>query len=553
MNEKTYDYVIIGSGFGGSVSAMRLTEKGYSVLVLERGKRYRDEELPKTNWDLRKYLWLPALRLFGILQMSLSRGYFVYHSSGIGGGSLVFAGTLMEPSEQFFRSPTWSDMGDWRAILRPHYETARYMLGVATNPCLWPADEALKSIAEELGYGETFRPTEVGIFFGEPGEEVPDPYFNGEGPSRTGCIHCGNCITGCLYNAKNTLLKNYLFFAEKQGAELCPEAQVDAIYPLLEEQPDGARFEVQCHNPTKWFTPSMRTIRAQNVIISAGVLGTLELLLKCRDKIGSLPDLSPCLGQKVRTNSESFLGAISQDDEADHSQGLSITSIFNADDVTQIEPVRFKHDSSFMLRALSSPLISSTGGFFHRLGQTLLEILKQPVEFIDTKFIPGLSKRGLAIMVMQTEDNQMRLRLGRNPYAFFRSDLIAVRDQEYTVPVDIELGHRVIRSLAKKIKGYATGSITEGLIDVPMTAHILGGCNIGRDAEEGVVDLDCQIYNYPGLYVVDGSIMPANPGVNPSLTITALAEYAMSRIPPKDSKPLHDLLGVPSKTEKSTV
>ena len=536
---QVYDFIVIGSGFGGSVSAMRLAEKGYTVLVLERGKRFNDEDLPKTNWDLRNYLWLPALRCFGILQMSLSRGYFVYHSSGVGGGSLVYAAVLMEPNEDFFNSQSWNYQADWKQVLRPHYETVRYMLGVNTNPKLWPADDALCEVAREFGFQDTFRPTEVGIFFGEPSEEVPDPYFGGEGPSRYGCTHCGNCLVGCRDNAKNSLDKNYLFFAEKLGAEVFSETQVHAIYPLSEGQDDGARYEVHYRSSTAWVSKPTEIIRARSVVVSAGVLGTLALLLHCRDEIRSLPNLSNRLGKMVRTNSEAFLGAFSRAGEDDHSQGLAITSIFHADEETQIEPVRFSNGSTMLIRALSPPLIEATGGFFSRLWSSFVEIIKDPLAFIDQKFVRGLARRGLILMVMQSEDNQMKLSLGKNPFAFFRRGLVGEHDREQTIPVNIALGHTAVRSFAEKIHGDPSGSITEGLLNLPMTAHIMGGCSFGRTPQEGVIDLDCQVHNYPGLYVIDGSIMPANPGVNPTLTITALAEFAMSRMPNNNGQQLN--------------
>jgi cholesterol oxidase len=536
MSNQVYDYVIIGSGFGGSVSAMRLSEKGYRVLILERGKRWRNEDLPRTNWNIPKYLWLPALRCFGILQMSLSRGFFVYHGSGVGGGSLVYAAVLMEPKEDFFQAPAWKQLGDWQKILSPFYATARKMLGVTPNPLFWPADHALREVAKQLGYGETFRPTDVGVFFGEAGKQFPDPYFEGNGPPRVGCTQCGACIVGCRDDAKNTLDKNYLFFAEKLGTQVQAEALVKSVHPLSGDQVDQARYEVRYRSSSGWFSQSEHSVRTKNVIFSAGVLGTLSLLFHCRDEIQTLPNISLTLGQRVRTNSEAFLGAFSPGTPDNHAEGLSITSIFFADPKTQVEPVRLPEGSSLLFWLLSSPLIEATGGFLNRLWHTLLQILSHPIQFIYTKFIPGLTKRGLVLMVMQTEDNQMRLRYGRNPFALFRRGLVGDQDPERTVPVNLQLGHQVIRDFAKKIGGYATGSVTEGLLNVPMTAHILGGCTFGTNSEEGVIDLDCQVHNYPGLYVIDGSIIPANPGVNPSLTITALAEYAMSQVPPKLEK-----------------
>jgi cholesterol oxidase len=454
----------------------------------------------------------------------------------------------MEPSDDFFNSSAWNHLADWKTTLQPYYRTAKKMLGVTSNPHMWPADEALHSVAEELGYGDTFRPTEVGIFFGEPGEEVSDPYFGGEGPARSGCTHCGACIVGCRENAKNDLTKNYLYFAEKLGAELLAEVQAHEIHPLPENQPDSARYEVRFHSSTGGFRKPEYSVRARNVILAAGVLGTLSLLLYCKEKLGSLRNLSPRLGELVRTNSEAFMGAYSQREIEDHSQGLTITSIFHADEMTQIEPVRFKDGSSLLYRLLSSPIIEPNDSFPRRLWSTIGEIIKHPIDFFNVKFVPGLTRRGIALMLMQTEDNLMRLRLGRNPFSFFRRGLIGEHDVEHTIPVNINLGNRVARLFAEKIGAHPSGAITS-LLNVPMTAHILGGCVISKNSDEGVIDLKCQVHNYPGLYVVDGSIVPANPGVNPSLTITALAEYAMSCVPPKDGKPLRAPLGVKHKVD----
>lgn len=540
--EHVYDYVIVGSGFGGSVSAMRLTEKGYSVLVLERGRRFEDKDFPRTNWNIWKYLWMPAIRAYGILQLSLFKGLFVFHSSGVGGGSLVYAGVLMEPDDSFFNADTWPEARDWKQILRPHYETARRMLGVTRNPRLTPADEALKAVSQELGLGHTFRPTEVGFFFGPEGQEVPDPYFGGEGPARVGCIHCGGCMVGCRYNAKNTLPKNYLYFAEKRGAQVIAEAEVTDVRPLTVDggrstvygQPSDARYEVTYQRSTALLGGTPRRVRARNVILAAGTLGTNQLLLRCRDVTRSLPNLSPRLGETVRSNSEAFLGAFSMNPKDDHSKGLAITSIFNADSVTQIEPVRFSDGSSLIYWLLSAPLTEGGGSFLKRLGKIVLATIRKPLEFLDMKLGFRWARRGTAIMVMQSKDNLMRLRLGRNLFTLFKRGLVPEHDQEKTIPVDIELGYKVIRSFAKGINGYAAGTLPEGLLEVPMTAHMLGGCLMGRDASTGVIDENFQVHNYPGLYVVDGSVVPANPGVNPSLTITALAEYAMSKVKEKN-------------------
>lgn len=540
---QTYDYVIVGSGFGGSVSAMRLTEKGYSVMVLERGKRFRDQDFAKTNWIFWKYLWAPALRCFGILQISPFKDVIALHGSGVGGGSLGYANVLMQPDDKLFAAPAWSHLADWKAILQPHYDTARRMLGVAPNPRLWPADAVLKDIAGSLGMGNTFKPTEGATFFGEPGVEVPDPYFNGEGPSRAGCIHCGACMVGCRYNAKNTLVKNYLYLAEKWGAHIKAECEVRDVRPLPAGQPDNARYEVIYRNSTSWLVKPERTLRARNIVFSAGALGTLRLLFRCRDVTRSLPKISNRLGDLVRTNSEALLGVSARNRDTNYSEGLAITSIFYADPVTTIEPVRYPAGSSLM-RFLAGPLVESGGSFISRFLKTAAQIFLRPLDFLITHVLPGWAQRTTILLVMQTEDNRMKLRLGRDTFTLFRRGLVSRPDEEQAIPSKIDIGHQVTREFARRIDGIPAGTINEGLLNIPMTAHILGGVPFGSNDIQGVVDLNCQIHNYPGLSVVDGSIMPANPGVNPSLTITALAEYAMSRVQPKDGKPLRPPMGV---------
>jgi cholesterol oxidase len=442
----------------------------------------------------------------------------------------------MEPDDRLFESPAWRHLGDWKTTLAPYYDTARRMLGVTPNPRLWPADETLKAISHEMGRGDSFRPTEVGIFFNENGrkqESVQDPYFGGEGPPRVGCIHCGGCMVGCRYNAKNTLVKNYLYFAEAWGAEVRAEAQVDDIYPLPEGQPDGARYEVAYHRTTAVLLKRSRRVRARNVIVSAGALGTLDLMFRCRDLTRSLPDLSSRLGEVVRTNSEEFLGVTTRERETDFSEGITITSIFRADDVTHIEPVRFPDGSSF-IRLLTAPLIDAGGSVLTRLLRTLWQIVRAPVDFLDAKFFSRWARRSTILMVMQTEDNLMSMRLGRSPFNLFRLGLVTERDEERPVPTQIDVGHQVVRAFARQTNGIPQWAFNESLFKIPATAHIMGGCSFGRDSGEGVIDLKCEVFNYPGLYIVDGSIIPANPGINPSLTITALAEYAMHHIPPKE-------------------
>jgi len=531
-NPDVFDFVIIGSGFGGSVSALRLTEKGYSVLVLEQGKRFKDQDFPRSNWNVPKYLWLPALRCFGILQMSIFRDVFVLHGAGVGGGSLGYANVLMEPSDVLFNNPSWKHLADWKQVLRPQYETARRMLGVTPNPALWPSDLALERIADEMGNHATFHPTTVGIYFGEAGKEVPDPFFGGAGPARRGCEQCGGCMLGCRSNAKNTLEKNYLYFAEKNGAQIWPECQARNVRPLADAQPDGARYAVDYRRATGWLGKPLKTVRARNVIFSAGSLGTLNLLFRCREITHSLPAISARLGSMVRTNSESLLGSTARNTAIDYSKGIAITSIFYADPVTTVEPVRYPAGASFM-RLLAAPMIESGEHLLVRLLKVLGQICRHPLDFIRTQFLPAWAERTTIFLVMQTLDNRLHMRLGRDFWTLFRRGLTSVQDEQNRVPSLIPVGHQVVRRFAGKTGGTPSGSVLESLLDMPLTAHILGGCPIGLDAEQGVVDLDCQIHHYPGLYVVDGSIMPGNPGVNPSLTITALAEYAMSRMPVK--------------------
>lgn len=529
-----YDYVIIGSGFGGSVSAMRLTEKGYRVLVLERGKRYRDHEFAKSNWNIFRYLWAPALRCFGILQISPFRNVFVLHGSGVGGGSLGYATVLEQPEAETFEAPEWNYLVPWGEALEKHYRTAKRMLGVNRNPRLWPADEVLRDIAGELGTQHTFRPTEVGIYFGEAseeGQETPDPFFGGEGPPRSGCTHCGGCMVGCRYNAKNTLVKNYLYLAEKWGAEVRAEAEVHDVRPLDDQAPDGARYEVAYHKSTAWLIKPERTVRARNVIVAAGALGTMRLLFRLREITRSMPRISGCLGTMVRTNNEALLGVANRSLMTDYSKGIAITSIIHANGVTTVEPVRYPAGSSLM-RFLSGPMVETGGSLFTRLVKTLAQIFTRPVDFLKTHVLPGWAQRTTILLVMQTEDNRMRVKLGRSLFTAYRRNLVSAEDEKM-IPSKLDIGHWVTRRFAEKTDGIPAASINESLFDIPLTAHILGGCPIGRNDRDGVIDTNCEVFNYPGMYVIDGSIMPGNPGVNPSLTITALAEYAMSLVPPK--------------------
>ena len=532
-----FDYVIIGSGFGGSVSAWRLTEKGYSVLVIERGRRWNSEDFPKSNWNVFKYLWLPALRCFGPQGLNFFKDIWLLNGSGVGGGSLIYASTHRIPPRSFFHDADWAGLADWEAELMPHYHTANRMLGTAENPCFWPADHALREIAADLGQGDTFESTGVGIYFGELGVTIRDPYFDGEGPTRSGCIHCGGCMVGCRHNAKNTLDKNYLYLAEKHGARVLPEHNVRGIRPLYGLRDDGARYEVSYEKITDVVRKRRGRVRARNVIVAAGVLGTVELLLNCRDEDRTLPLISPMLGQVVRSNSEALMGVTARKRDRDYSQGVAISSHFWADEETSVEPVRYPPGSSFM-RNLTWPLAAygdAKRGFAGRLWGSLRHLLRRPGDFLHTRILPGWAERDTVLLIMQNVENRMSLRRGRSLSNGFRMGLQTDRDPDQPIPTCVEAGSDVVNRFARKVDGVPWVGLND-LLDIPNTAHILGGCRIGRDAASGVVDVDQQVFNYPGLYVADGSVVPANLGVNPSLTIAAMTERAMGRIPPKIEK-----------------
>jgi cholesterol oxidase len=538
--QPTYDYIIIGSGFGGSVSALRLTEKGYSVLVLEKGKRFEDQDFAKSNWQFWKYLWLPALRAHGILQISILKGVMVLHGAGVGGGSLGYANVLEIPNDETFATPAWNQSIRWGEVLRPHYDMAKRMLGAARNPKLWEADHVLRQMADEICMGHTFRATDVGAYFGEAGVTVADPYFGGNGPARAGCNHCGGCMVGCRHNAKNTLPKNYLYFAEKNGAEIRAEVEVIDVRSLTTD--DGPQMVnrlssiVPNYSVTYQSSTSLRkqkhTVYARNVVFSAGVMGTMKLLLNLRDVNKSLPKLSVKLGHMVRTNSEALLGSLARKSDINYSEGVAISSIYNHDEITRVEPVRYP-DGSSLMRFLAAPLVDTDVSVPVRLLKFLGWALTHPLDFAKALILPGWAHNVTILLVMQHADNRMRFRMGRSGFTLFRRGLVAEEEPGYKIQAQVKGSHELTRDFAKRINGIALGSLGENLLGLPTTAHILGGAPIGRNVEEGVVNENFEVYNYPGLYIIDGSIMPANPGVNPSLTITALAEYAMSKVESK--------------------
>jgi cholesterol oxidase len=531
MDNTIVDYAIIGSGFGGSVSALRLAEKGYSVVVLERGKRFDDLDFPKTNWNIPKSVWLPFLRCYGLWEFTFLNGAIALRGSGVGGGSLMYANVLMEPDERLFEAPSWHHLADWKTVLQPYYETARSMLGVTTNPRLWKADEILQEIAEERGVSDRIHPTRVGVFFGAEDKTVPDPYFNGSGPARAGCIFCGGCMVGCRYNAKNTLPKNYLYLAERLGVRIIPEVTVKDIRPLAEPRQDSARYEVEYCKTTTWLYHPKATIQARNVIVSAGAMGTLQLLFRCRDSTHSLPKLSHRLGYNVRTNSENLQGVGSRDNDIDYSKGIAITSIVYTKEDTNIEPVRFS-DGSSLIRNITAPLVDGNT-IPVRMMRTLWEIIRHPIDFLNSRFFSRWARRTTILLYMQPVEEVLRVGLRRNIFTLFRKGVMFCTEEGVQLPKSPAISNSVTRRFAEKVNGISQSTFMDSLFNYPITAHFMGGVPLGRDENEGVVDIDFQVHNYPGLYIIDGSIMPGNPGVNPSLTITALAEYGMSKIPTK--------------------
>lgn len=522
--------MVVGSGFGGSVAALRLSERGYSVKVLERGPRWEPSDFPKSNWDLKKSLWMPSAGCFGILRLSLLSDVFVLSGAGVGGGSLVYANTLYVPPDAFFRSPAWVPSKDWREALLPHYRMAQFMLGVTQNTFEGAPDKLLASIAKDRGQANTYVTTPVAVYFGEPGKRAKDPYFGGAGPDRTGCTLCGGCMVGCRFGAKNTLDKNYLYFAEKLGA------QVEPMRTVIDVRAVPGGYEITHERSGAWVAKDRQVIRAKQVVLAAGVLGTVKLLLECKER-GSLPHVSAQLGERVRTNSEAIIGVTTSDAQAGYSQGIAITSSFHPDEHTHVEVVRYSEGSD-ALQPLAT-LLTDGGPGAPRPLKFLGNVLKQPLKFLGTLWPFGKAKRGIFLLVMQTLDNSIALKLRRKWTRLFRKAIDTSLGQGTPNPTYIPLGNEIARTFAARVKGgIAYSSIPEVLLDVPTTAHILGGAVMGANANEGVIDETNQVFGHPGLYVCDGSMIPANLGVNPSLTITAMAEHAMSLIPVKEGKTL---------------
>jgi cholesterol oxidase len=520
------DWVVVGSGFGGSVSALRLAEKGYSVKVLECGKRFRDEDFPKSTWDLRRYFWAPRLGLKGIFRLTQFRDVAVVSGCGVGGGSLGYANTLYVPGTEFFSDPQWADLEDWERTLAPHYAEAQRMLGVAEVEQDDPADQLLRELGEHLGVGETYRKTPVGVYQENPGKTVPDPYFGGEGPDRTGCLQCGRCMVGCPHGAKNTLVKNYLWLAERRGVKIEPERMVTEVRPLgAADGSDG--YAITSERSGLLPGRGKRTITARGVVFAAGPLGTNKLLQRCRLG-GALPKVSKRLGELVRTNSEMILAVtVPEDYPEDLTRRVAITSSIYPDPHTHIETVTYGKAGDSMSTLYT--LLVGDGTKVTRPLKLLGQIVRHPGKFARVMWPKGWSERTIIVLVMQTLDNAIALRPKQRRNGDVR--LTTEQDPERPNPTFIPVANEAAEWLAKRTGGIAQSSFSEALFNVPNTAHILGGATIGHSPEDGVVDSRQRVFGYENLLVCDGSAVPANVGVNPSLTITALAEHAMSAVP----------------------
>ena len=531
MDADRYDVIVIGSGFGGSVTALRLTEKGYKVGVLEAGRRFADHELPQTSWRLRRFLWAPYLGCYGIQKITLLRDVLVLSGAGVGGGSLVYANTLYEPLAPFYTDPQWGHITDWRDELAPYYDQAKRMLGVVTYHRQTAADTVMREVAQDMGVGDTFRPTPVGVYFGPSGV---DPYFGGVGPTRDTCIECGACMTGCRHNAKNSLVKNYLWLAERAGATVHPLTTVTAVRPL----PDGG-YAVDTTRTGAWLRRRRRTFYADQVVFAAGALGTQRLLHRMRDR-GILPHLSPRLGYLTRTNSEAILGAKSFKSTVDYTEGVAITSSFYPDENTHIEPVRYGKGSNVM--GFLQTLLTDGGTRRQRLAQWFREAARQPGKLPRLVSVRRWSEKTIIALVMQSLDNSLTTYTKRTWYG--RRKLTTRQGHGKPNPTSIPVGNEVARRIAGKIDGVAGGTWLE-IANIPLTAHILGGAVIGDSPETGVIDPYHRVYGHPGLHVVDGAAVSANLGVNPSLTITAQAERAMAFWPNRGEPDPRPPLGEP--------
>lgn len=528
MTNFDFDYLIIGSGFGGSVSAHRLAEKGYSVAVMEMGKRWRAEDFPESNWDAKRFYWRPGVGLRGFFNLRPFRHVMIICGNAVGGGSITYANTLLVPPDSVWNEGSWAGLSDWVNEMPAHYAEAERMLGVTENRIFGKADHLLKEMAELEGVGDTFKPTRVATFFPPEGESggktYPDPYFDGKGPARGTCTGCGSCMTGCKHNAKNTLDKNYLYFAEKNGAQIFAETRVVDVRPLDGKTDGSAGYEVTTERSTAWLRKQRRTFRARNVIFAASSLGTQELMFKLKLN-GSLPNISNDLGKRIRTNAESIVGIRFPGKDVDMSEGVAIGSSIHIDEHTHIEATRYGngHDLNSTLTTL---MVGGKGPA--RILYWLWALIRHPITFGRAVSPFGWARQSLIFLVMQTIDASLTMRLKRRWYWPF-SKLLCSEGQP--IPTNIPQANEFTRKMARHFNGIPFTTATEVFFNVPFTAHCMGGCAMADTPERGVIDAQNRVFNYKNLYVIDGAMLGANLGVNPSLTITALAERAMSYIP----------------------
>ena len=519
-----YDWLVVGSGFGGSVSALRLAEKGYRVGLIEAGRRITDDDMPRSTWDLKRYFWAPKLGLRGIFRLTLFRDVAVVSGAGVGGGSLGYANTLYRAPDRFYRDPQWAGIEDWATALAPHYDTAERMLGVVTVTADDPADQLLREFGREIGAEQTYAKTRVGVYFGTPGETVADPFFGGEGPARTGCIACGRCMVGCPHNAKNTLPKNYLWLAERAGATITPERTVVDVRPL--GAPDGSDgYAVTTERTGAWLRRDRRVHTTRGVVVAAGPLGTNKLLAHAKLS-GALPRISHRLGELVRTNSEAILAVTLPKGAEDMTKRVAISSSVYPDPDTHIETVTYGAAGDSISGMFT--LLVGDGTRLTRPLKLIGALLRHPLRFARITWPRGWSRRTVIVLVMQSLDNAIALRAKQTRRGV---RLQTEQDPERPNPTFIPVANQFADWLAERTGGIAQSGLTEAAANIPTTAHILGGAVIGASSADGVIDGRQRVFGYENLLVCDGSAIPANVGVNPSLTITALAEHAMSHIP----------------------
>ena len=525
MNTSNWDIIIVGSGFGGSVSALRLAEKGYKVLVIEKGKRYENKDFPKTNWNLRKYFWMPQLFLYGIQCITLLKNVFVLHGAGVGGGSLVYANTLLEPPDEIFEDQNWPGL-DWKNKLASHYRTAKIMLGAVTASYEAETDKIIKDCADLMGNKESFHNVNVGVYFGKPDVTVDDPYFDGKGPARTGCVLCGGCMVGCRYNAKNTLDKNYLYLAENLGVKILAEQEVQNIETIK----DGG-YQITIRKSTGIKRP-IQKLQCKKIILSGGVMGTVKLLLKCKHN-GSLKNISSKLGDFVRTNSEAIIGVkLDKEPKEDFTKGVAISAGFYPNNSTHIESVRYGKGQSAM--ALLTTFLPDRSIPLPSLVRWCISVIHSPIKFIKNLYPFDWTRKTIILLVMQSIDNYLKLNYKSRWWRFGMFSMNSQTSDGKKIPSHIPIAEDVANNILKDKSGTVTTTYMDALFNIPTTAHILGGACMGSNIESGVINDNFEVFNYPNMYVIDGSVIPANLGVNPSLTITALAEYAMSKFPKKN-------------------